>query len=251
LPHAADELGRRVASDNAFADWVAHNTHPHQRQGYISAVISLKPIGGIPGDASADQMDAVADLADQFSFDELRVTHVQNLVLPHVRQDELFEVWRALDTLGLATPNIGTVTDIIACPGLDYCALANARAIPVAQRLSERFADLRRQYDIGPISLNISGCINACGHHHVGAIGILGVDKKGEEFYQITLGGSAGNDAAIGEIVGAAVPYDGVVDAVETIIRTYLAQREAGEIFLQTFRRVGMAPFKDALYAAA
>jgi sulfite reductase (NADPH) hemoprotein beta-component len=251
LPRAADELARRVAADAAFADWVAHNTHPHQQPGYISAVISLKPIGGIPGDASAEQMDAIADLADRFSFDEIRVSHVQNLVLPHVRQDELYEVWRALDALGLATPNIGTVTDIIACPGLDYCALANARAIPVAQLLSERFADLRRQYDIGPITLNISGCINACGHHHVGAIGILGVDKKGEEFYQITLGGSAGNDAAIGEIVGPSVAYDDVVDTVERVIHIYLAQREPGETFLATYRRVGMAPFKDALHVAA
>ena len=251
LPHAAAELARQVAADAAFATWVAHNTHPHQRPGYISAVISLKPIGGIPGDASAEQMDAVADLADRFSFDEIRVTHVQNLVLPHVRQDELFDVWRALDALGLATPNIGTVTDIIACPGLDYCSLANARAIPVAQMLSERFADLQRQYEIGPISINISGCINACGHHHVGAIGILGVDKKGEEYYQITLGGSAGNDAAIGEIVGPSVPYDGVVGVVETVIRTYLARREPGEAFLAAYRRLGMAPFKEALHAAA
>jgi sulfite reductase (NADPH) hemoprotein beta-component len=250
-PDAAAALARRTAADPAFADWVAHNTHPHKQPGYISAVISLKPIGGIPGDASAEQMDAIADLADRYSFDEVRVTHYQNLVLPHVRQDELYDVWQALDALGLATPNVGTVTDIIACPGLDYCSLANARAIPVAQLLSERFRDLRRQYDIGPITLNISGCINACGHHHVGAIGILGVDKKGDEYYQITLGGSAGNDAAIGEIVGPAVPYDDVVDAVETVVQTYVAYREPGEAFLATFRRIGMAPFKDALYAAA
>jgi sulfite reductase (NADPH) hemoprotein beta-component len=251
LPGAGAGMALRAAENPAFADWVAHNTHPHKQPGYISAVISLKPIGGIPGDATADQMDAIADLADRYSFDEIRVTHYQNLVLPHVRQDALFEVWQELQALRLATPNIGTVTDIIACPGLDYCALANARAIPVAQLLSERFADLRRQYDIGPITLNISGCINACGHHHVGAIGILGVDKKGEEFYQITLGGSAGNDAAIGEIVGPAVPYDEVVDAVETVVQTYLAQRRPHEPFLATFRRIGMAPFKDALYAAA
>jgi len=251
LPHAGTDLALRTAENSPFADWVAHNTHPHKQPGYISAIISLKPIGGIPGDATADQMDAIADLADRYSFDEVRVTHYQNLVLPHVRQDELFDVWHALRGLGLATPNIGTVTDIIACPGLDYCSLANARAIPVAQLLSERFADLRRQYDIGPITLNISGCINACGHHHVGAIGILGVDKKGEEFYQLTLGGSAGNDAAIGEIIGPAVPYDAVVDAVETVVKTYVAQRRPGEAFLQTYRRIGMAPFKDALYATA
>jgi sulfite reductase (NADPH) hemoprotein beta-component len=196
-------------------------------------------------------MDAIADLADRFSFDEIRVTHVQNLVLPHVRQDELFDVWRALDALGVATPNVGTVTDIIACPGLDYCALANARAIPVAQRLSERFSDLRRQYDIGPVSINISGCINACGHHHVGAIGILGVDKKGEEFYQITLGGSSGNDAAIGEILGPAVSYDEVVPAVERVVQIYVGLRQPGETFLAAYRRVGLAPFKEALHAVA
>jgi sulfite reductase (NADPH) hemoprotein beta-component len=196
-------------------------------------------------------MDAVADLADRYSFDEVRVSHVQNLVLPHVRQDELFAVWRALLPLGLATPNIGTISDIIACPGLDYCALANARAIPVAQALSARFADLQRQYDVGAVFVNISGCINACGHHHVGHIGLLGVDKKGEEFYQITLGGSATNDAALGEIVGPAVPYDDVVDAVETIIQTYLAIRAPGEKFIETYRRLGIAPFKDALYAPA
>jgi sulfite reductase (NADPH) hemoprotein beta-component len=252
LPDAPATLAAQVAADADFADWVNHNTHPHRQPGYISAVVSLKPIGGVPGDATAEQMDAIADLAEQYSFDEVRVSHVQNLVLAHVRQDELFALWRALRPLGLATPNIGTVSDIIACPGLDYCALANARAIPVAQSLSKRFRDLQRQYDVGALFINISGCINACGHHHVGHIGLLGVDKKGEEFYQITLGGSATNDAAIGEIVGPSVPYDDVVDAVETIIQTYLAvRRDGGEKFIDTYRRVGMAPFKDALYAAA
>jgi len=252
LPHAEATLARQVAENAGFAAWVRQNTHPHKQPGYISAVISLKPIGGVPGDATAEQMDAVADLADRYSFDELRVSHIQNLVLPHVRQDELFDVWQALVPLDLATPNIGTISDIIACPGLDYCSLANARASPVAQDLSSRFADLERQYNIGQLFLNISGCINACGHHHVGHIGLLGVDKKGEEFYQITLGGSATNDAAIGEIIGAAVPYDKVVDSVETLIQTYLAvRRDADEKFIDTYRRVGMAPFKDALYAAA
>ena len=251
LPDAASVLAGQIAANADFADWVRQNTHPHKQPGYVSAVVSLKPIGGVPGDATADQMDAVADLADRYSFDEVRVSHVQNLVLPHVRQDELFAVWRALLPLGLATPNIGTISDIIACPGLDYCALANARAIPVAQALSARFADLQRQYDVGAVFVNISGCINACGHHHVGHIGLLGVDKKGEEFYQITLGGSATNDAALGEIVGPAVPYDDVVDAVETIIQTYLAIRAPGEKFIETYRRLGIAPFKDALYATA
>jgi sulfite reductase (NADPH) hemoprotein beta-component len=248
---AADTLAAHAARDKGFADWVRQNTHPHKQPGYISAVISLKPIGGVPGDATAEQMDAIADLADRYSFEEVRVSHVQNLVLPHVRQDELYSLWQALVPLRLATPNIGTISDIIACPGLDYCSLANARAIPVAQSIAERFRDLERQYDIGTIFVNISGCINACGHHHVGHIGLLGVDKKGEEFYQITLGGSATNDAALGEIVGPAVPYDDVVDAMETLIQTYLAVRGSGEKFIDTYRRVGIAPFKDALYAAA
>jgi sulfite reductase (NADPH) hemoprotein beta-component len=249
---AAARLAHYVGADQEFAAWVAHNTHPHKQPGYISAVISLKPIGGVPGDASADQMDAIADLADRFSFDEVRVSHVQNLVLPHVRQDELFVLWQALRPLDLATPNIGTISDIIACPGMDYCSLANARAIPVAQNIAEKFRSLERQYDIGQLFVNISGCINACGHHHVAHIGILGVDKKGEEFYQITLGGSASNDAAIGDIVGPAVPYDQVAPAMETLIQTYLRiRRESSEKFIETYRRVGMAPFKDALYAAA
>ena len=249
LPATPPVFEQQMKSDAAFATWVGANTHAHKQPGHVSAVISLKPIGGIPGDASAAQMEAVADLADRYSFSEIRVTHVQNLVLPHVRKDELFALWQALVPLGLATPNIGLISDIIACPGLDYCALANARAIPVAQRISERFADLQRQHDIGEIFLNISGCINACGHHHVGHIGILGVDKKGEEFYQITLGGSATTEAAIGQIVGPSFSYDDVVDAVETIVTTYLAQRNAGERFIDTYHRVGMAPFKEALYA--
>ena len=251
LPLSPPSFERHLRSDGGFARWVEANTHPHKQPGYTSVVISLKPIGGIPGDASASQMEAVADLADRYSFSEIRVTHIQNLVLPHVRKDELFALWQELEPLGLATPNIGLISDIIACPGLDYCDLANARAIPVAQRISERFASLEQQHDIGEIFLNISGCINACGHHHVGHIGILGVDKKGEEFYQITLGGSATNDAAIGQIVGPSFSYDTVVDAVETIVRTYLGQRQSDERFIDTFRRVGLAPFKEALYAAA
>jgi sulfite reductase (NADPH) hemoprotein beta-component len=196
-------------------------------------------------------MEAVAALAEQHSFGEIRVSHVQNLVLPHVRQEDLFALWQGLRDAGLATPNIGLISDIIACPGMDYCALATARSIPVAQRISERFADLDRQHDIGELFLNISGCINACGHHHVGHIGILGVDKRGEEVYQVTLGGSATNDAAVGELIGPAFSYDGVVDAVETIIRTHVAHRVPGERFVDTYRRIGPAPFKEALYAGA
>jgi sulfite reductase (NADPH) hemoprotein beta-component len=251
LPDAASVLSRQVASDGEFAAWVERNTHPHRVPGYISAVISLKPVGGIPGDCTDGQMEAIADLADRYSFSEIRVSHVQNLVLPHVRQDELHEVWQALRRHRLATANIGLLSDIIACPGLDYCSLANARSIPVAQRIAERFADLKRQHDIGTVYINISGCMNACAHQHVGHIGILGVDRKGEEWYQVSLGGSATNDATIGDVIGPSFSYDAVVDAVETVLMTYLRLRAPGEIFLHTYRRVGPAPFKEALYGAA
>jgi sulfite reductase (NADPH) hemoprotein beta-component len=240
-----------LAGNAEFAAWAKQSVRAHRQPGYASVTISLKPIGGIPGDASAEQMEAVARLAERHSFGEIRVSHVQNLVLPHVRQEDLPAVWQGLREAGLATPNIGLVSDIIACPGMDYCALATARSIPVAQMISERFADLDRQHDIGECFINISGCINACGHHHVGHIGILGVDKRGAESYQITLGGSATNDAALGELVGPGFPYDKVTDAVETILRTYLAERAAGERFVDTYRRIGLGPFKEALYAGA
>ncbi|MDO9460180.1 MAG: nitrite/sulfite reductase, partial [Alphaproteobacteria bacterium] len=237
-------------SDPAFAAWVRSNVAAHKIPGYAIVNISLKPIGGIPGDATDVQMHAIADLAERFSFDELRVTHEQNLTFADVRQSDLHSLWVLLAEKGLATPNIGLVSDIIACPGLDYCALANARSIPVAQRISERFADLKRQHDIGDLKIKISGCINACGHHHVGHIGILGVDKKGTEFYQITLGGSADENASIGEILGAAFSYDDVVDAVEKVVDTYVKIRTSrDENFLATVRRTGVAPFKEALYA--
>jgi sulfite reductase (NADPH) hemoprotein beta-component len=251
LPAMSESFERHCREVPEFATWAKQNTHPHKQPGYASVVISLKPAGGVPGDCTAEQMEAVADLADRYSFSETRVTHAQNLVLAHVRKDHLFDVWQVLKDEGLATANIGLITDIISCPGLDYCALANARSIPIAQRISERFADLKRQHDIGEIFVNISGCINACGHHHVGHIGILGVDKKGEEYYQLTLGGSAVKDAAIGEIVGHSFSYDEVVDAVETIVKVYIAERRDGERFLETYRRVGLAPFKEALYGAA
>jgi sulfite reductase (NADPH) hemoprotein beta-component len=240
-----------ASSDSEFAAWVRNATHPHRQPGYVSVVISLKPIGGIPGDASAEQMEAVADLADRHGFGEIRVSHVQNLVLPHVRRSDLPALWQGLRDAGLATRNVNLITDIIACPGMDYCALATARSIPVAQRISERFADLDRQLEIGPLHINISGCINACGHHHVGHIGLLGVDKRGEEVYQITLGGSATNDAAIGELIGPAFSSEDVVDAVETLVRLYVDRRGAGESFKETYRRLGAAPFKEALYGAA
>ena len=248
---AEDVLARHKREDAEFTRWVDTNVFAHKAGGYAIANISLKPIGGVPGDATSEQMEAVAALADRFSFSEIRVTHEQNLVLPHVRKDNLYALWQTLKSYDLDTPNLGRVSDMIACPGMDYCSLANARSIPVAQAISERFADLDRQHDIGELKLKISGCINACGHHHAGHIGILGVDRKGEEYYQITLGGSGAEDASIGEIVGPAFAYDAVVDAVETLVDTYLAIRADGERFLDTYRRVGKDPFKEALYGAA
>ena len=219
--------------------------------GYTIVNVSLKGIGAIPGDISSEQMDRVADIAEQYSFNEIRATHAQNLVLPHVKKSDLFRVYNLLKEVGLETANIGLVSDIIACPGLDYCALANTRSIPIAQRISQRFADRGIQEDVGEVQIKISGCINACGHHHVGHIGILGVDKKGEEFYQITLGGSAANDAAIGAIAGRGFSSDAVVDAVEKLVDFYREKRQDNERFLDTYRRVGAEPFKEILYDAA
>ena len=210
--------------------------------------ISLKPIGGIPGDASADQIDLMADLAERHSFDELRVTHAQNIVLPHVRVADLPAVWRALADAGLAEPNLDLISDIIACPGLDYCSLANARSIPLAQKIATRFADQDRQRELGELKLKISGCINACGHHHAGHIGILGVDRKGTENYQLLLGGSGAEDVSLGKITGPGFDEDGIVDAIERVTDKYLVVREGGERFLDTYRRVGMEPFKEAIY---
>ena len=233
-----------------FARWVRTNIAPHRIDGYAIVNISLKPEGGVPGDASAAQMRTVAELAEHYSFNELRVSHHQNLVLPHVKREDLFAVWQALVEADLAAANIGLIGDIIACPGLDYCALATARSIPIAQAISRRFADLDHQHEIGPLKINISGCINACGHHHVGHIGILGLDKKGEEFYQITLGGSSSERASIGTILGPGFAGEDVPDAIEKIIGTYLSHRQTGEEFLAAYRRLGPQPFKEALYAA-
>jgi sulfite reductase (NADPH) hemoprotein beta-component len=238
------------APDRAFDRWVTRNTHAHKQPGHAIVTISLKPIGGIPGDASADQMDAIADLAERYSFDEVRVTHEQNLVLPHVRLGDLWDVYQALKAIGLAEANAGLVTDIIACPGLDYCALANARSIPIAQRISERLS--ARQDVIGDLKIKISGCINACGHHHVGHIGILGVEKRGEEHYQLLLGGSGAEDAALGAITGPGFGPEAIVDAVEKVVDRYLELRASpDEPFLAAYGRLGAAPFKEALYAAA
>jgi sulfite reductase (NADPH) hemoprotein beta-component len=249
LAHDDPAYEEKRLTDPVFARWARTSVHAHKTPGYAIVTISLKPVGGIPGDATAEQMEAVADLADRYSFGELRVAHEQNLVLADVRQRDLHALWQALQAHGLATANVGLLTDIIACPGLDYCNLANARSIPIAQRISERFADLDRVHDIGRITLNISGCINACGHHHVGNIGILGVDKKGTEFYQVTLGGSADENTEIGRIIGPAFDEHQIVDAIETIVSTYLEIRKNGESFIGTYSRVGLAPFKEALYA--
>jgi sulfite reductase (NADPH) hemoprotein beta-component len=240
------------AADGALAEWVARNTVPHRVSGHAIVTISLKPIGGTPGDVTSDQMELIADLAERYGHGEIRVSHEQNLILPHVALDDLPALHEALAAARLATPNAGLVTDIIACPGLDYCALANARSIPVAQRISERFADQARQREIGDLKIKISGCINACGHHHVGHIGILGVEKKGEEFYQLTLGGSGDEQASVGEIIGPGFSGADVVDAVETLVDTYLKVRASpDEDFLAAYRRLGKEPFKEALYGAA
>ena len=244
-------LERACAGNSALGGWVDQNVVPHRVTGYGVLTVSLKPIGGTPGDMTAEQMELLADLAERFSGGEARISHEQNIILPHVALDDLPTIHAALAAQNLATANAGLVTDIIACPGLDYCSLANARSIPVAQRISERFADLARQRDIGELKIKISGCINACGHHHVGHIGILGVEKKGEEFYQLTLGGSGDETAAVGEIIGPGFSYDEVVDAVETLVDTYLKVRTGREeSFLAAYRRVGQNPFKDALYGA-
>ncbi len=234
----------------AFARWAAVNVARHKQPGYAIVTASLKPTGGVPGDMTAEQMEEVADLADSYSFGLLRVSHHQNLVLADVKEADLFLLWQRLDALGLATANVGRATDIICCPGLDYCSLANARSIPVSQQISERLDALDRRYGLGPLRINISGCINACGHHHVGHIGILGVDKHGEEHYQITLGGSSANDAALGAILGPAVSADTIADSIETIVHAYLALRRGDETFLETYRRVGDEPFKEKLYGA-
>ena len=244
-PNASTDIDR---SDPDFAVWLDQNVKAHKQPGYAIVNISLKPIGGIPGDASADQIDVMADLGTRYSFDELRVTHAQNIVLPHVRIADLHAVWSALNEAGLAEANLDLISDIIACPGLDYCSLANARSIPLAQKIATRFGNLDRQRDLGELKLKISGCINACGHHHAGHIGILGVDKKGTENYQLSLGGSGAEDVSLAKITGPGFSEDGVVDAIERVTDRYLQVRDPGERFLDTYRRVGFETFKEAIY---
>jgi len=245
------ELASTRRQNPAFENWVSHNCVKHKQPGYMIVNLSVKQVGAAPGDISAEQMNAVADLADQYSMGEVRTTHDQNLVLAHVKQGDLLSLWKKLDKLGLATANIGFLTDVICCPGGDFCALANAKSIPIAEQIQERFEDLDYLYDLGKIDLNISGCMNACGHHHIGHIGILGVDKKGEEFYQISLGGHSGNDASLGKIIGPSFYETEVTDVIEKIINIYLEKRIDGETFLTTYRRIGMAPFKERVYAKA
>jgi sulfite reductase (NADPH) hemoprotein beta-component len=250
-PEGDDAVRLARLDSKSFSEWLNRNVNTHRHPDYASVTVSLKGIGETPGDISDSQMEAVADLAEKYGFDEARVSHEQNLILPHVARADLKAVYDGLVEIGLATANAGLISDIIACPGLDYCSLANARAIPVAQQIALRFASLERQRDIGELKLKISGCINACGHHHVGHIGILGVEKKGAELYQVTLGGSGDENASIGDIIGRGFGPDEIVDAVETLVETYLSIRNTqSERFLDVYRRVGPAPFKEALYGA-
>jgi sulfite reductase (NADPH) hemoprotein beta-component len=249
LTDKPDEL-KAASADPQFERWLKNSVAPHQRPGYAIVTLSLKPVGGPPGDATADQMDAIADLAEKYSFGEIRVGHEQNLALPHVAQRDLPALWRQLDKIGVATPNVNLVTDIIACPGLDYCSLANTRSIPIAQELTRRFANHELAEMIGRLHVNISGCINACGHHHVGHIGILGVEKNNEEFFQITIGGRADEFAVVGHLIGPAVPYAEVADVIEDIVEAYLALRaRPDELFIETVTRLGVEPFKERVYA--
>jgi sulfite reductase (NADPH) hemoprotein beta-component len=251
LPAVSEAFEAARAASPALQRFARNNIKPHKKPGYAIVEISLKAQGQTPGDATADQLDLLADLAERYGLNDLRVTHAQNLVLPHVKLDDVPAVHAALASAGLATANIDLASDIIACPGLDYCALANARAIPIAQDIAAKFADEDRAEKVGELKIKISGCINACGHHHVAHIGILGVDKKGEEFYQLSLGGSGAEDASIGKILGPALPADKVAGAIDTLVEAYLGIRSGEERFLDTYRRVGLEPFKEAVYAQA
>ena len=250
LDDIGDELHGLGVEEPELGLWLKHNVAAHKAPGYAIVNISLKAPGAVPGDITADRMDAVAELADRYGFGEIRVNHRQNLVLPDVKQADLPALWRELRELSLATPNLNLLSDVICCPGLDYCALANARSIPVARDISRRFVDVDRLAGIGPMTINVSGCMNACGHHHVGNIGILGVDKRGQEFFQLTLGGSSERNASLGDRLGPGLAQDDVPDAIEAIVDKYVELREEGERFLETYRRIGIEPFKEAVYGA-
>lgn len=244
-----EALARLGAEHPGFARWRQRNTFRHKRPGYVAVTLSLKPTGVAPGDVTDRQLDAMADLADRYSFGELRTSHQQNVIFADVRQDQLLELWHELREHGFATPNIGLLTDIICCPGGDFCSLANAKSIPIAEAIQRRFDDLDYLFDIGELDLNISGCMNACGHHHVGHIGILGVDKKGEEFYQVSLGGDAGRDATLAKILGPSFAQDQMPEVIGKLINVYVEQRTEDERFIDTYRRIGIDPFKERVYA--
>ncbi|HSC75139.1 MAG TPA: nitrite/sulfite reductase [Pseudomonadales bacterium] len=244
----ADQLAEKSANEKAFANWMTRNVKQHKQPGYRIVVLSLKPTGVAPGDVTDKQLNAIADLADEYSFGEARATHSQNIVLADIDGTRLYELWQKLKALGFATPNIGTLTDMICCPGGDFCALANAKSIPVAEAIQRKFDDIDYLYDLGDIDVNISGCMNACGHHHVGHIGILGVDKKGAEFYQVSLGGNAGNDASIGDILGPSFSQEDMPTIIEKILDVFVEKRIEGESFIDTYRRIGLDPFKERTY---
>ena len=249
---SADAQVTALAADNkAFSRWLDRNVRAQKQPGYVSVTLSLKPAGVAPGDVTDQQLEIIADLADRFSFGEIRSTHNQNVVLADVAKDDLFELWQQAKAAGLATPNIGTINDMICCPGGDYCSLANAKSIPVAEAIQRKFDDLDYVYDLGNLELNISGCMNACGHHHIGHIGILGVDKKGEEWYQIQLGGSANKAAALGKVLGPSLSRDAVTDSVEKLLDVYVENRLEGEAFLGTYQRIGIEKFKQRVYGTA
>ncbi|QUX91958.1 sulfite reductase [Marinomonas sp. A3A] len=251
LENQPASLTSKLADSAGFARWFERNTFEHKKSGYRIVTLTLKKAGQAPGDATAEQMHKAADLADKFSFGELRVSHEQNLVLADVRQEQLVDLWEAAKEAGFATPTLGLLTDMICCPGGDFCALANAKSIPIAAQIQETFNDLDYLYDLGNIDLNISGCMNACGHHHVGNIGILGVDKKGEEFYQISIGGASGHDASIGKILGPSFAQEEISGVIQKLMNVYVANRSEEERFIDTYRRVGITPFKEAAYAKA
>ncbi|MCP5175026.1 MAG: nitrite/sulfite reductase, partial [Moraxellaceae bacterium] len=249
LTDSPTALTDALSSNKAFALWYQHNTHAHKKAGYRIVTLSLKRTGVAPGDITSEQMLTVADLADQYSFGELRTTHEQNIVLADVRQEQLFDLWQQLSALGFATANIGFLTNIICCPGGDFCSLANAKSIPIAEQIQRRFEDIDQVYNIGHLDINISGCMNACGHHHVGHIGILGVDKKGEEYYQVSLGGNSNHDTSLGDILGPSFYAQEMADVIEEILNVYLDNRQENERFLDTYRRIGLAKFKERVYA--
>ena len=244
-------VGAQASESKAFSNWLERNVREHKIPGYRAVTLSLKPVGIAPGDVTDSQLEAIANLADTYSFGEVRTTHEQNIVLADVEASQLFEVWQKAKAQGFATPNIGTLTDMICCPGGDYCSLANAKSIPIAEAIQRQFDDIDYVYDLGPIDLNISGCMNACAHHHVGNIGILGVDKKGQEFYQIQLGGDAGNNTRLGSVLGPAFSQEDIPRVMSDILQTFVDLRQESELFIDTFERVGISPFKERVYAEA